>query len=220
MLQKNSHSKINKNNLPDGFVIVSNVVPDVIQEIRYYSTYNLIGKRLDSYNAPIAILNKESANALKNAAEDFNSQGYYIKIFDAYRPQTAVNNFISWAKNINDTKMKNIFYPNVNKKELFSLGYIAEKSAHSRGSALDMTLIDMKSGKEIDAGSPYDFFDEISHHGTDKITEEQDKNRLIIKNTMERNGFSAYPNEWWHYTLNNEPYPDTYFDFPIDFYEN
>lgn len=220
MSQKSSYNKVNKNRLPDGFVIVSDVVPDIVQEIRQYTTYNFVGKRIDYYNAPVAILSKEAANALKNASEDFKSQGYCIKVFDAYRPQSSVNHFIQWAKNINDNKMKNIFYPNVNKEDLFSLGYIAEKSTHSRGSALDMTLIDMKAGKEIDTGSPVDLFDEISHHGTNKITPKQKENRLIIKKTMERNGFESYYNEWWHYTLINEPYPDTYFDFPVDFYKN
>lgn len=220
MSQKVSCNTSNKNRLPNGFVIVSDIVPDIVQEIRQYTTYNFVGKRIDSYNAPVAILSKEAANALKNASEDFKSQGYCIKVFDAYRPQSAVNHFIRWAKNINDTKMKNIFYPDVNKEELFRLGYIAEKSTHSRGSALDMTLIDMKTGKEIDAGSPVDLFDEISHHGTNKITSKQNENRLIIKNIMERNGFEAYSEEWWHYTLRNEPYPETYFDFPVDFYKD
>ncbi len=217
---KISCSKINKSKLPDGFVIVSDVVPDIIQEIRQYTTYNFVGKRIDSYNAPVAILSKEAADALKMASNNFISNGYYIKIFDAYRPQSAVNHFVRWAEDLNDTKMKSVFYPFVDKKDLFDLGYISKKSAHSRGSALDMTLIDMKTGKEIDTGSPVDLFDEISHHCTNKITSKQMENRMIIKNTMETNGFESYSNEWWHYTLRNEPYPNTYFDFPIDFYKD
>ena len=208
-----------KNKLPDGFVLVSDVVPDIIQEIRYYTTYNFVGNRIDSYNAPVAILSKRAAEALKIASDDFMSKGYYIKIFDAYRPKSAVKHFVRWAENSNDTKMKSIFYPSVDKKSLFDLGYIAKKSSHSRGSTLDMTLINMKTGKELDAGSPFDLFDEASHHGTNKITLKQAKNRMIIKDTMEKTGFKAYTNEWWHYTLINEPYPDTYFDFPVDFYK-
>lgn len=200
--------------LPEGFVYVSDVVPDAIQEIRYYSTYNFVGDRIDAYNAPVAILSKEAAEALKKASDDFIAQGYYIKIFDAYRPQTAVNHFIRWSQDKNDIKMKLFFYPDVNKEDLFKLGYIVAKSSHSRGSTLDMTLVDAKTGKEIDTGSPFDLFDEISHHNSDKITSVQQQNREIIKNTMERNGFNSYSTEWWHYTLSDEPYPDTYFDFP------
>lgn len=209
-----------KNKLPNGFVMVSDVLPDIIQEIRYYTTYNFVGKRIDSYNAPVAILSKKAADALKIASNEFISNGYYIKIFDAYRPKSAVNHFLRWSEDSNDTKMEKIFYPNVNKRNLFNLGYISKESAHSRGSTLDMTLIDMETGKEIDTGSPFDLFDEISHHGTNKITSKQTANRMVIKKTMERNGFESYSNEWWHYTLIDEPYSNTYFDFPVDFYKN
>lgn len=205
-----------KQSLPEGFVLVSDIVPDAIQEIRYYSTYNFVGERIDAYNAPVAILGKEAAKALKKASDDFISQGYYIKIFDAYRPQSAVNRFIMWSQDKNDIKMKRFFYPDVNKEDLFDLGYIVAKSSHSRGSTLDMTLVDAKIGKEIDTGSPFDLFDGISHHNSDKITSAQRQNREIIKNTMERNGFKSYPTEWWHYTLRDEPHPDTYFDFPVE----
>lgn len=202
--------------LPEGFVLVSDIVPDAIQEIRYYSTYNFVGKRIAAYNAPVAILTKEAAEALKKASDDFISQGYYIKIFDAYRPQSAVNHFIRWSQDKNDIKMKPFFYPDVNKEDLFKFGYIVAKSSHSRGSTLDMTIVDAKTGKDVDTGSPFDLFDEISHHGSDKITSAQRQNRGIIKNTMERNGFKSYQTEWWHYTLCDDPYPDTYFDFSVD----
>lgn len=201
--------------LPDGFVLVSDVVPDAIQEIRYYSTYNFVGERIEAYNAPVAILSKKAAVALKKASDDFISQGYYIKIFDAYRPQSAVNHFIRWSQDKKDIKMMPFFYPDVNKEDLFKLGYIVAKSSHSRGSTLDMTIVDAKTGKEVDTGSPFDLFDEISHHGSDKATSAQRQNREIIKNTMERNGFKSYQTEWWHYTLRDEPYPETYFDFPV-----
>ena len=200
--------------LPGGFV-VSDVVPDVIQEIRYHSSYNFVGERIDAYNTPVAILSNEAAKALKKASDDFTSQGYYIKIFDAYRPQTAVNHFIRWSQDKNDEKMKVFFYPDVNKEDLFKLGYIVAKSSNSRGSTLDMTLVDAKTGKEIDTGSPFNLFDEIAHLNSNKITSVQQQNREIIKNTLERNGFNSFSTEWWHYTLRDEPYPDTYFDFSI-----
>ena len=201
--------------LPEGFILVSDVVPDAIQEIRYYSTYNFVGERIDAYKAPVAILSKKAAEALKKASDDFISQGYYIKIFDAYRPQSAANHFIRWSQDKNDIKMKPFFYPDVNKEDLFDLGYIVAKSSHSRGSTLDMTIVDAKTGKEVDTGSPFDLFDEVSHHDSNKITSVQRQNREIIKATMERNGFNSYQTEWWHYTLRDEPYPDTYFDFPV-----
>lgn len=213
------NNSFSKQTMPESFVLVSDVVPDVIQEIRYYSTYNFVGERIDAYNAPVAILSKEAAVALKKASEDFKAQGFYIKIFDTYRPQSSVDHFIRWSQDQNNVKMKPFFYPDVNKEDLFKLGYVAEKSSHSRGSTLDITIVDAKTGKEVDMGSPFDLFNEISHHNSNKITSEQQQNREIIKNTMERNGFKSYPTEWWHYTLQNEPYPDTYFDFSVDFYK-
>ena len=206
--------------LPDGFVVVSDIMPDVIQDIKYFGEDNFIGKRVDCYGEPVAILTKEAAESLKKANEDFKSHGYMIKIFDAYRPQSAVDCFINWAKDINDIKNKENFYPDVDKKDLFDLGYICSKSSHTRGSTVDMTIVDIENNKEIDTGSNFDFFGDISHHGTDKITEEQTENRNLIKSIMEKHGFDSYEYEWWHYTLKNEPYPDTYFDFPVKSYKN
>ncbi len=206
--------------LPDGFVLLSDVVPDIVQEIRYYSTYNFVGARVNGYNAPVAILTKEAADALKYANDEFNSLGYRIKIYDAYRPQSAVNHFVSWAEDIDDVKMKDVFYPDLDKKDLFSLGYIARQSSHSRGSTVDMTLIDMKTGQEIDTGSAFDSFDKISNHGTDKITKRQTENRELIMNVMGKHGFAPYEQEWWHYTLENEPHPNTYYDFPVELYNS
>jgi D-alanyl-D-alanine dipeptidase len=120
-----------------------------------------------------------------------------------------------WAKDLDDTKMKEKYYPHLDKSVLFELGYIAEKSGHSRGSTVDLTLVDVSTGKELDMGSGFDFFGEISNHGTDLIPEEQEKNRNILRDAMMEAGFKIYPEEWWHYTLENEPYPDTYFDFPV-----
>jgi len=205
----------NLNRLPDGFVYVTDEIPTAILEIRYASEDNFVGTVIDGYHAPKAILTKEAAHALKKAADNLYEQGYYIKIFDAYRPQRAVNHFIRWAKDLNDTKMKKKYYPDLDKSVLFERGYIAEKSGHSRGSTVDLTLVDISTGKELDMGSGFDFFGEISHHGTDLITKEQEKNRNILRDAMVSAGFEVYPEEWWHYKLKDEPYPDTYFDFPI-----
>jgi len=201
--------------LPEGFVYVKDVIPEVILDIRYYGTDNFVGVRIDGYMSSIAILSRQAAQALKKANDHLLQQGYALKIFDAYRPQIAVNHFIRWAKNKKDTLTKEQYYPNIDKNRLFAEGYIASKSSHSRGSAIDLTLVDLKSGKEIDMGSVFDFFGKISHHGTDLISPEQAKNREILKKAMTNAGFRSYSVEWWHYTLRNEPYPNTYFDFSV-----
>ncbi|MCL2065292.1 MAG: M15 family metallopeptidase [Candidatus Cloacimonetes bacterium] len=211
----NQHETLHLNQLPEGFVYVTDIVPDVILEIRYFSTYNFIGSRIDGYLSPIAIISHEAALALKQANDELRELGYALKVFDAFRPQTAVNHFVRWAIDENDIKTKAFFYPDIDKSRLFPEGYIAERSGHSRGSTIDLTLIDMKSGKELDMGSPFDFFGLESHHDTTLITEEQTQNRLILKNAMIKAGFRPYDEEWWHYTLENEPFPDTYFDFLV-----
>ena len=204
-----------KNTMPDGFVYVTDIIPDVILEIRYYSTYNFVGARVDDYLAPVAILTEEAALALKIANDDLRSQGYALKVFDGYRPQGAVDHFVRWAADENDVLTQAYFYPDLTKDRLFPEGYIAERSGHSRGSTVDLTLIEMLTGKEVDMGSPFDFFGPISHHNTDLITAEQMANRLILKSAMERAGFKPYDEEWWHYTLRDEPFPDTFFDFVV-----
>ena len=210
-----SSSLAQQNRLQEGFVYVKEKIPNIKLEIRYAGSDNFIGKPVNAYNKPVAILTEEAANALEKAQKDLMEQGYCLKIFDAYRPQTAVNHFIEWARKPEDTLTKQQFYPNIAKKDLFQLGYIATKSGHSRGSTIDLTIIDAQTGKEIDMGSNYDFFGDISHHSTNKITEEQKANRSLLKRIMIKNGFRPYPEEWWHYTLRNEPYPKTYFDFPV-----
>ncbi|GHU84635.1 D-alanyl-D-alanine dipeptidase [Clostridia bacterium] len=203
--------------IPDGFVYVTDVVPEVILEIRYYSGYNFIGRRVKSYNAPVAVLSCEAAEKLKRANDLFMKRGCVIKIFDAYRPEPAVSDFVAWGRDVDNIVMKEYFFPDVSKDELFDLGYIAKKSSHSRGSTVDLTIVDMKTGKELDMGSPFDFFGEVSHHGAKLITELQKDNRQVLKGTMEESGFESFKTEWWHYTLENEPYSDEYFDFPVDF---
>lgn len=201
--------------LPDGFVYVTDIIPTAQLEIRYCSEDNFVGTVIDGYEAPKAILAEEAARALKEAADILYEKGYYIKIFDAYRPQRAVNHFIRWAQDPNDTRMKEKYYPDVDKADLFRLSYLAKRSGHSRGSTVDLTLVDASTGEEIDMGSCFDFLGEISHHGSPLITPEQEKNRNILKDAMVKAGFKPHPKEWWHYGLKNEPYPDSYFDFPV-----
>ncbi|MBQ6036379.1 MAG: M15 family metallopeptidase [Lachnospiraceae bacterium] len=202
---------------PSGFVVLSDYVPQIVQEIRYYSTYNFIGDRIDGYEEPCALLTKEAARALKAASNELMVQGYRLKIFDAYRPAGAVRHFVLWGIEDQDIRMKPYFYPELEKGELFEKGYVAKMSSHSRGSAVDLTLLDMKTGKEVDMGSPFDLFSEVSHpdyHG-DAITEEQFENRMLLQRVMVRNGFEPIFCEWWHFKLKDEPYPDTYFEFPV-----
>lgn len=198
------------------FVLLTDVVPDAILEIRYYSTYNFVGDRIDGYEQPTALLTKEAAEALKKASDELIKKGYRLKIYDAYRPQKAVTNFMNWAKDVDDTRMKVYFYPELDKSILFDQGYIAEKSGHSRGSTVDLTLFDMKTEKEVDMGGTFDYFGELSHPDYKNITEEQYNNRMILREAMINNGFKPLPEEWWHFTLENEPYPDTYFTFPVN----
>ena len=200
---------------PSGFVVLADFVPTIIQEIRYYSTYNFIGDRISGYEEPCALLTREAARALKAAASEFFVQGLMIKVFDAYRPVSAVKHFSFWGIEDQDVRMKSYFYPDLEKQELFMKGYIAKQSSHSRGSTVDMTLLDMKTGKELDMGSPFDFFSEVSHPDYRGITDEQYENRMNLQRIMKRCGFEGIDCEWWHFTLNHEPYPDTYFEFPV-----
>ena len=194
-----------------GFVLLSDYVPSVIQEIRYYSTYNFVGDRIDGYEQPCAIVTKEAARALREISNKLNVMGYRLKIFDAYRPAAAVRHFTMWGVEDLDQRMKPFFYPDLEKQELFRRGYIA----NSRGSTIDLTLLDMKTGKEVDMGSPFDYFSEVSHPDYKGGTKEQYENRMFLQDMMIRGGFEPIDCEWWHFTLRDEPYPDTYFDFPV-----
>ncbi len=198
------------------FVLLAEAVPDVILEIRYYSTYNFVGDRIDGYEQPVALLTKEAAAALKEVSDELLEKGYRLKIFDAYRPQKAVTHFMNWALDPDDVRMKEYFYPELEKDVLFPQGYIAEHSGHSRGSTLDLTLFDMKTEKEVDMGGTFDYFGELSHPDYTEITEEQYRNRMILREAMLNHGFKPLEEEWWHFTLADEPYPDTYFTFPIN----
>ena len=199
-----------------GFALLSEAVPDAILEIRYYSTYNLVGERIDGYEEPLALLTKEAASALKEVSDELLTMGFRLKIFDAYRPQMAVTHFMNWALDADDTRMKEYFYPELDKDVLFPQGYIAERSGHSRGSTVDLTLFDMATEKEADMGGTFDYFGELSHPDYTGITREQYENRMILREVMLKHGFKPLEEEWWHFTLENEPYPDTYFTFPIN----
>ena len=200
---------------PSGFVLLADAVPQIVQEIRYYSTYNFIGDRINGYEEPCALLTKEAARALKEVSSQMMVMGYRLKIFDAYRPVCAVKHFVLWGTEDQDIRMKPYFYPDLDKEELFAKGYIAKLSSHSRGSTVDLTLLDMKTGQEVDMGGPFDLFSEVSHPDYQGITKEQQENRRLLQRIMIRNGFEPIDCEWWHFTLRDEPYPDTYFAFPV-----
>ena len=198
------------------FVNISEVVPDALLEIRYFSTYNFVGDRIDGYSAPVALMTKEGAAALKKASDAVMAEGYRLKIFDAYRPQTAVNHFIRWAEDVEDVRMKPYFYPDVDKSLLFELDFICAQSSHSRGSTVDLTLFDMETGREVDMGGTFDWFGKESYPDFSGISDEQKALRKILRDAMLDAGFKPFDTEWWHFTLADEPFPDTYFDFPVE----
>ena len=207
-----------------GFVVLTDIIPDAILEIRYHSTYNFIGDRIPGYDEPIAILTKEAADSLKVVSDELLAKGYRLKIFDAYRPQCAVDYFVEWAEDLEDVRMKEYFYPELEKDVLIPQEYIAARSSHTHGSTVDLTLFDMKLEKEVDMGCTYDYFGVASHPDVQPgqeagayqpLNQEQYDNRMILRDAMLAHGFKPYDCEWWHFTLKNEPYPDTFFTFPI-----
>ncbi|MBR6878751.1 MAG: M15 family metallopeptidase [Bacteroidales bacterium] len=209
------------------FVNLAEAVPDVILEIRYYSTYNFVGARIDGYLEPTALMTRRAADSLRAVSDELVQQGYRLKIYDAYRPQCAVDHFVRWAADVNDTLMRQYFYPDVDKSELFEREYIMAKSGHTRGSTVDLTLFDMATEKELDMGGTFDWFGHESHPDFggnpetgewkkgENITPEQFHNRMILREAMLRHGFKALDTEWWHFTLRDEPFQDTYFTFPV-----
>lgn len=199
------------------FVYVASVVKGIQYDMRYAGSYNFIGRPIDGYakNAE-PILTRLAATALQKVQLELNKQNLGLKIFDAYRPQSAVDHFVRWAAEAGDTLNRRKFYPAIPKNKLFKLGYIASRSGHSRGSTVDLTIIDLNTGKELDMGGSYDFFGPRSHHNFTGLTETQKSNRLLLLTTMGKNGFRPYAEEWWHYTLNAEPFPDKYFNFPVE----
>lgn len=215
-LSTNTNAQYNPKTIPDGFVYAKEVIPNLRTDLRYYSSNNFVGTPINGYIKPKCILTKEAAEALKKVQTEFERLGFGLLVFDAYRPQTAVNHFVRWAKDSTDTKMKKQFYPNVNKKDLFEEGYIASKSGHSRGSTVDVTIVSLRTGHILDLGGPYDFFDKRSWINYKNITKNQHAIRLMLQRRMVKHGFKPYDKEWWHFTLANEPYPDKYFDFPVE----
>ena len=218
----------------EGFVAIAEAVPDAILEIRYYGTYNFVGERIDGYEQPTALLSKQAAAALKAVSDDLKARGYRLKIYDAYRPQCAVDHFVRWAADLSATQMKSYFYPDLDKSVLFDQEYIMAKSGHTRGSTVDLTLFDMRTEKEVDMGGTFDWFGPESHPdfcgnpetgeytGDNSkspigrsITPEQFSNRMILRRAMLAHGFKPLSSEWWHFTLKDEPFPDTYFTFPV-----
>ena len=211
------------------FVNITDVVPDAILEIRYFSTYNFVGARIDGYEEPVALMTRQAADSLCAVSDDLKYHGYCLKIYDAYRPQRAVDHFLRWALDETDTITKAYFYPRLTKKQVFEGEYVAEKSGHSRGSTVDLTLVDMKTGKELDMGGTFDWFGIESHpdYGGGNpetldfqqvdpaFTSVQFYNRMVLRAAMLRHGFLPLDNEWWHFRLANEPFPDTYFNFPV-----
>ncbi|WP_296637399.1 M15 family metallopeptidase [Polaribacter sp.] len=202
--------------LPEGFVYLSNIDATIQKELRYLSTNNFIGKPIDGYLENKVIVTKKTAIALKKIQTKLYKEGLSLKIFDAYRPQKAVNHFVRWAKVLEDTIMKKKYYPNVLKSQLFQKGYIAHKSGHTRGSTIDLTIVSIKDGKELDMGSNYDYFGIQSHPFFNGLSKLQQKNRMFLRKVMLAENFSPYDNEWWHFTLKKEPFPKRYFDFNIE----
>lgn len=201
--------------LPKGFVYIDDVIPNILIDAKYYTGDNFIGRKIDGYEANLAILSVQAIEALAKVQNDLNSKGLGLKIFDGYRPQVAVDHFAKWAVDYDDTLMKDEHYPRVKKSTLFKSGYIAHKSGHSRGSTVDLTIINLDTMEELDMGTSFDFFGVEAHFYYKGLTKLQKENRNLLKSSMEKYGFRYYKNEWWHYTLNNEPHKKKYFNFAV-----
>jgi zinc D-Ala-D-Ala dipeptidase len=199
---------------PASFVDTAVVVPGLIVEARYAGSHNFVGRPIDGYDAPRCLLTRPAATALAQVAVDLAARDLKIKVFDCYRPTRAVADFAHWARDLDDTRGKREFYPDVDKRTLFRDGYIASQSGHSRGSTLDLTLV-RADGQELDMGTPFDFFSPRSWPGAPNIGRSAEKNRALLAAAMRRRGFRAYDKEWWHFTLADEPYPSTYFNFSV-----
>ena len=226
------------NNRPQDFVNIQQIIPQVQTDIRYYSNHNFVGRKINGYQQAVCLLTKSAAKALKLAESQLLTMGLTFKIYDCYRPQTAVYDFALWATQIANTTMRNEFYPTVDKKDLFSAGYIAYQSGHSRGSTLDLTIVPLNSkipvynpklkyasctapqqyrsvDNSLDFGTGFDCFSPLAHPDYQQLAPQIKANRLLLQTVMKNAGFKPLDTEWWHFTLVNEPYPDTYFDFPV-----
>jgi zinc D-Ala-D-Ala dipeptidase len=219
---------------PAGFVALEDVDPTIRQDMRYATKHNFVGRRIDGYRDPVCILTRPAARALKRAQSALRPRGYTLKVYDCYRPQRAVDHFVRWSRN-DDERMKREFYPRVDKGRLFADGYIAERSGHSRGSTVDLTLVKLPAKDQprftgelvpcyskrrypdnsVDMGTGYDCFDTLAHTRDPRIKGRARRNRRLLVRTLDNAGFENYANEWWHFTLRDEPFPDRYFDFPV-----
>ncbi|MEE4280043.1 MAG: M15 family metallopeptidase [Halieaceae bacterium] len=204
--------------VPAGFVALREVAPEVVVELRYLGANNFVGEPVDGYLAERCFLTTEAADALARVQARLVAFSLGLKVFDAYRPQRAVDHFVRWASDLEDTRRKADYYPRVAKDRLFAEGYIAARSGHSRGSTVDLTIvsIDGERRQELDMGTPFDFFGPESHALSKSVTAQQRANRMLLRRVMVEQGFRPLAEEWWHFTLSNEPYPDTYFDFPVE----
>lgn len=201
--------------LPEGFSYVHEAIPDAVLEVRYHGTNNFVGDVIDGYKADRVILSTPAATALAGVLGALRPFGLGLKVFDGYRPQAAVDHFVRWGRDLGDTRRKVDFYPDVDKKNLFRDGYIAEKSGHTRGSTVDVTIIDLATGRELDMGTPFDYFGPKSWPDNPDMPAHVRTNRALLRQVMLNNGFKPLAEEWWHFTLKDEPYPETYFNFPV-----
>jgi len=199
----------------DSFVDAASIAPGLIVEARYATAHNFVGGPIDGYEKPLCYLTRPAAAALAQVVQDLEARGLTLKVYDCYRPERAVAHFVRWARNLGDVKMKAEFYPQVDKSTLFRDGYIAARSCHSRGSTVDLTLARRADGKDLDMGTPFDFFSPRSWPSDRTVSSEAQSNRTLLTQSMRRRGFQPYDKEWWHFTLRHEPYPETYFDFPV-----
>jgi D-alanyl-D-alanine dipeptidase len=229
-----------ESHMPNGFVDVKELSPSILLDIRYYGPYNFVGGRIDGYNAPKCILTKEAASALAKVQKELEKSSLSLKVYDCYRPQMAVDHFVQWARDMNDTRMREEFYPTLKKSDLLQRVYIDARSGHSRGSTVDLTLVPLPAPAQvayrpgeklhacyllaeerfrdnsIDMGTGFDCFHTLSHTASKKVGAKQKKHRLVLKSIMEKYGFKHYHKEWWHFTLRKEPFPKKYFDFIIE----
>jgi D-alanyl-D-alanine dipeptidase len=201
---------------PDNFVYVTEIIPNIKQDIRYFGNNNFVGRPITGYEKPVCILTSAATHALLKVQTALNKQNLGLLVYDCYRSQMAVNDFILWSQTTGDQKMKNLFYPYIDKSNLFKLNYIARRSGHTRGSTVDLTIVDFKNNQVLDMGTPFDYLDPLSHPDNRDITEEQFKNRMLLRSLMIKSGFMPIKTEWWHFTLRNEPYKNTYFNFFVE----
>jgi zinc D-Ala-D-Ala dipeptidase len=201
--------------LPKHFQYLQHRVPSILQDIRYASDDNFIGRPIKGYQQPQCILTRPTIDALAKVQRRLSKQHLNLKVYDCYRPQMAVNDFIAWSRQLHDTKMKAHYYPRVRKADFFKLGYVAARSGHTRGSTVDLTIVDTRTGQTLDMGTHWDFLDSLSHPFARQVNGKARANRMLLRRVMLANGFRPLSTEWWHFTLRGEPYPKTYFNFPV-----